>query len=444
VVRRTKTNSNGSYLFLGVPAGGGTIGAHTVGGLMVGLQAVMVSPNTSTSAPDILLFRWPEPVPTPCPIKDCDRDTTLPSSTWISPSDGQLFSNPVHFAAHAYDNAGGSSGVASGIAKVNFTAWWPSLGSKDAPWKVVCSQIFPTHDDVYECNWNFAGAPAGDIHVSFDVYDRAGNHTRSPNTERIIRYTPPSDGGIEIVSVSSHSVAPGERFRPSVTVRVKSGELRQDRGDMLRCNDPTCNSDATVRFGAFPHVAVEGTTGTEQTYTFTFYEDDPMIAPGTPGTYTSNWRVWRAGHWAGSNIPITFRVELPQPSEPTALTGDWELNYEIYRWLRSDGSTVEVNERATVVARFSAIEKGFTGRYLYVSGDACVDAEINGSVQDNQVNWKTRFTGPPCQGAEVVFEGTLNPDGITMTGTVSPVRPSPEGRAAWARVTARKVTRPSV
>jgi hypothetical protein len=47
-----------------------------------------------------------------------------------------------------------------------------------------------------------------------------------------------------------------------------------------------------VRFGAFPHVAVEGTTGTDRTYTFTFYENDPMIAPGIPGTYTSNWRVW--------------------------------------------------------------------------------------------------------------------------------------------------------
>jgi hypothetical protein len=92
VVRRTKANSSGSYLFLGVPAGGGTIGAHTVGGLMVGLQAVMVSPNISTSAPDILLFKRPEPVPTPCPTNDCDRDKTLPSSTWISPSGGQIFS----------------------------------------------------------------------------------------------------------------------------------------------------------------------------------------------------------------------------------------------------------------------------------------------------------------------------------------------------------------
>jgi hypothetical protein len=150
---------------------------------------------------------------------------------------------------------------------------------------------------------------------------------------------------------------------------------------------------------------------------------------------------------AGENVvgsTTDASITITGQSEPTTLTGDWELNYEIYRWLQSDGSTVDVDERATIVARFSAVENGFTGRYLYVSGDACADAEINGSVQVNQVNWKTHFTGPPCQGAEVVFEGTLSPDGTTMTGTVSPIRPSPDGRGAWARVTARKVTRPSV
>jgi hypothetical protein len=262
-------------------------------------------------------------------------------------------------------------------------------------------------------------------------------------------YTPPSDpddGSIELVSVSSHSVPPSVRFRPSVTVRVKTGELRQDRGDMLRCNDldRNCDTNSIVRFGAFPHVTVEGTTGTDQTYTFTFYENDPMIAPGIPGIYTSNWRVWRAGRWVGPNIPITFRVEAPQPAEPTALTGDWELNYEIYRWSRSDGSTVEADERATIVARFIKVENGFTGHYIYVSGNGCVNAKIDGTVQGNQANWKTRFTGPPCQGAEVIFEGTLNRDGTTMTGTVSPIRTSPEGRGAWARVTVTKVTSPSV
>jgi hypothetical protein len=79
-----------------------------------------------------------------------------------------------------------------------------------------------------------------------------------------------------------------------------------------------------------------------------------------------------------------------------------------------------------------------------VSGDACTEAEINGTIQGNQVNWKTHFTGSPCQGAEVMFEGTISQDGTAITGVVSPVRPSPEGRGAWARVTARKVTRPSV
>lgn len=119
---------------------------------------------------------------------------------------------------------------------------------------------------------------------------------------------PPTSDGIEVVSVSNHNLVPGEQFRPTVSIKVTSGELRQDRGDMLRCNDPNCDNDPAVRFNAFPHIAVVGNVGTGQTYSFTFYENDPMMAPSTPGTYTSNWRVWRNGQWAGPNISITFRV----------------------------------------------------------------------------------------------------------------------------------------
>jgi hypothetical protein len=134
-------------------------------------------------------------------------------------------------------------------------------------------------------------------------------------------------GNIELVRVSNHIVEPGERFRPSVTVEVKSGELREDRGDVLRCNDPNCGSDSIVRFGALPHVEVKGTTRMGQDYTFTFYENGSMIAPDTLGEYTSKWRVWQAGHWAGPNIPITFRVEPPTSIVPTPNSAELSLAF---------------------------------------------------------------------------------------------------------------------
>jgi hypothetical protein len=42
--------------------------------------------------------------------------------------------------------------------------------------------------------------------------------------------TTPGSGGIEIVSVSTHSLQPGEQFTPSVTVRITSGQLIPSRG----------------------------------------------------------------------------------------------------------------------------------------------------------------------------------------------------------------------
>jgi hypothetical protein len=315
---------NGSQHWVGDPTFPQTLHfSQALGGVGMPLptepRLLLVPLGLLPSAQDLILTNHYEPLRHPITARWVNEAISDLGGAWISPNNGHAFSGSAHFAAHVYDDTGPHWKLRHSprtVSHVNFTAWWPSLGPKDSPWITVCTLSSPTHDDVYECDWDFANAPAGDIHISFDVYDKAGNHILSPNTERIIRYTP--------------------------------------------------------------------------------------------------------------------------------LAGDWELNYEIYRWLRSDGSTVDVDERATIVTRFSAVENGFTGRYIYVSGNGCINAKIDGTGQGNQVNWKTRFTGPPCQGAEVMFKGTLNPDRTMMTGTVSPVRTSPEGRGAWARVTARKVTSPSV
>jgi hypothetical protein len=120
--------------------------------------------------------------------------------------------------------------------------------------------------------------------------------------------TPSPADGIEVVSISRPSVQPGQRFQPRVTVRLWSGELREDRGDMLHCDDVRCDSDPQLRFQAYPFVAVQGNVGVGQSYTFTFYANDPMVAPNSPGTYTSHWRIWREGIGVGPDIPITFVV----------------------------------------------------------------------------------------------------------------------------------------
>src|SRR5258707_15146624 len=85
-------------------------------------------------------------------------------------------------------------------------------------------------------------------------------------------------------------ICPGATFTPAVKVKVNTGQLLQSRGDMLR------NLDGNL-FGSWPHIAVLGTVDTGQTYTFYFYSDNPMKAPVTEQTYSSQWQVWRNGAW---------------------------------------------------------------------------------------------------------------------------------------------------
>ena len=144
--------------------------------------------------------------------------------------------------------------------------------------------------------------------------------------------TPPPNGGtgdIEVQSVEYPSVVtPGQSFRPRVTVKVNQGQLLQSRGDLLR------NTDGNL-YGAWPHVAVVGTVNAGQTYTFEFYENDPITAPSGEGTYESKWRVWRNGNWAGPEVNIRFDVRSgggTRPDPPTLVSpGNW--------YVSRDGST---------------------------------------------------------------------------------------------------------
>jgi PKD repeat protein len=143
--------------------------------------------------------------------------------------------------------------------------------------------------------------------------------------------TPPPGGGdpITIQAVEYPSVVvPGQSFRPRITVKVNQGQLLQSRGDLLR------NTDGNL-YDAWPHVAVVGTVSAGGSYTFEFYEDNPIIAPSADGTYESKWRVWRDGTWAGPEINLRFDVRGgggTRPSPPTLTgPGDW--------YVSRDGST---------------------------------------------------------------------------------------------------------
>lgn len=176
----------------------------------------------------------------------------------------------------------------------------------------------PSAGGNYEGDWrmrNAQGVYFGDpIWVKITV---PGGATPTP---------PPGGEAIEVQSVEYPSVvAPGQTFRPRVTIKVNEGQLLESRGDMLR------NTDGNL-YGAWPHVSVVGTVNAGQSYTFEFYENNPITAPTSEGTYTTKWRVWRSGNWAGPEITILFDVRSgggTRPSPPTLVSpGNWYVSHE--------------------------------------------------------------------------------------------------------------------
>jgi len=66
-------------------------------------------------------------------------------------------------------------------------------------------------------------------------------------------------------------------------------------------------------FGSFTRVDIAGTIRPGDTYTFNF----TLTAPGTPGTYTTDWRMVRDGYaWFGATVSKTVDVGNDTDTEP--------------------------------------------------------------------------------------------------------------------------------
>lgn len=72
------------------------------------------------------------------------------------------------------------------IDHVNFTVNWQNY------WEIACVAYPPASGNTFTCDANLRqlGVSPGQIRVSFDVYDVAGNYNKSPNGPRQIVYSP--------------------------------------------------------------------------------------------------------------------------------------------------------------------------------------------------------------------------------------------------------------
>ena len=119
-------------------------------------------------------------------ITNPSHPTTIkPGGAWISPG-GKTIGDVIPFAAYAYPTRSGDPE----IDHVNFTIYWQGVDPRT--WLIACVARTPIRNDIFACNANLRqlGAPAGQIIISFDVYDRQGNKNLAPNGEHTLIYSP--------------------------------------------------------------------------------------------------------------------------------------------------------------------------------------------------------------------------------------------------------------
>lgn len=108
-----------------------------------------------------------------------------PGGGWISPT-GKTVRSKVYFAAYAYPTHEGEPA----IDHVNFTLYWQGVDPRK--WVLACVAHKPIKKDTFACTADLhtLGVPAGEVTISFDVYDRQGHHRNAPNGTHTVAYSP--------------------------------------------------------------------------------------------------------------------------------------------------------------------------------------------------------------------------------------------------------------
>lgn len=329
------TDGNGRYSFEGVPAGSAQITAVKNGSSnYININA---APYQSQQAPDIVLvfacssgnsFRGA--ATSDAATQDCSspspgvnnashiRDVTLLDGAAVSP--GQSV-NKIWRMKNT-----GTSTWGSGYKLVFRTG-----NRMGAPETVPIPAAVPGQEVDLSVSWQIPANIGGGTYTAYwQLRNAQGTYFGDPVWYQLKVPTsseqqpPGNTGNGELVRINvPSSLTPCQSFIPEVTVKLTNGQLRQDRGDMLRYYSGPNYSD-------FPHIGVEGTVNDGQEYTFRFYNDHPMVAPCSEGNYTSTWRLWSNGGWVGPEIVIRFSVHQPDtgrpPNKPSLTSpNDWAV-----------------------------------------------------------------------------------------------------------------------
>jgi streptogramin lyase len=157
-------------------------------------------------------------------------------------------------------------------------------------------QTWETHStmSVFDIEFGCNNCPYSEIHMWLALKDGGVAHVRIPPLTPTIEY---------ISTPSPITLSPGQEYVFEVEVLVLSESLTNTEGDSLR----SMESDPSLLYGAYPIIPVTGEINLGQKYTFSNI-NDPIIAPNTPGTYQTFWRVWQGMRFVTQPIVIEFTV----------------------------------------------------------------------------------------------------------------------------------------
>ena len=120
-----------------------------------------------------------------------------PGGEWVTPQEGQQFSATLPIDVRAYPTRRYSD---PDIQHVDVTASWEG---RPGSWLVICTtnpkpseQPLTQKGDHYRCDWDPKKAaesvPAGQVHMTFNVFDKKNNVNEAPHGQRNVTYAPTS------------------------------------------------------------------------------------------------------------------------------------------------------------------------------------------------------------------------------------------------------------
>ncbi|WP_041622656.1 hypothetical protein [Oscillatoria nigro-viridis] len=143
--------------------------------------------------------------------------------------------------------------------------------------------------------------------------------------------------------------------------------------------------------------------------------------------------VATAKNFSSEVKPLHLENRLSQAVLPK-INGYWNLQVRINGFTQPGLS----NERDyLIITSLNQNESKLTGNFIAASSNACKQAQISGTVQNNQVNWVINYTGSCCKNAQMRFEGVRRSAEV-IEGKLTPVG-TPSNCSLWfADVTATK------